>query len=59
MRMHMLKLGTMKAPLAKSTWKYWKGTRSKEFIDWFENEIYGDEGFDEGFEKEIIPNVRR
>ena len=59
MRMHMLKLGTMKAPLAKSTWKYWKGTRSKEFIDWFENEIYGDEGFDEGFEKDIIPNVRR
>ena len=55
----MLKLGTMKAPLAKSTWKYWKGTRSKEFIDWFENEIYGDEGFDEGFDKDIIPNVRR
>ena len=24
MRMHMLKLGTMKAPIAQSTWKYWK-----------------------------------
>ena len=23
MRMHMLKLGTMKAPIAQSTWKYW------------------------------------
>ena len=29
MRMHMLKLGTMKAPIAQSTWKYWKGLNQK------------------------------
>ena len=60
MRMHMLKLGTMKAPIAQSSWKYWKGIRSKEFIDWFESEIYGDSSaFDEGYQEEVIPNVRR
>ena len=30
MRMHMLKLGTMKAPIAQSTWRYWRGIRSIE-----------------------------
>ena len=60
MRMHMLKLGTMKAPIAQSSWKYWKGIRSKEFIDWFESEIYGDSSaFNEGYQEEVIPNVRR
>ncbi len=60
MRMHMLKLGTMKAPIAQSTWKYWRGIKSKEFVEWFETEIYGDrETFKEGYQEEIIPNVRR
>ena len=60
MRIHMLKLGTMKAPIAQSSWKYWKGIKSKEFIDWFESEIYGDSSaFDEGYQEEVIPNVRR
>ena len=60
MRMHMLKLGTMKAPIAKSTWKYWRGIKSKEFVEWFETEIYGDRAtFKEGYQEEIIPNVRR
>ena len=60
MRMHMLKLGTMKAPIAQSTWKYWRGIKSKEFVEWFESEIYGDrETFKEGYQEEIIPNVRR
>ena len=60
MRMHMLKLGTMKAPIAQSTWKYWKGIKSIEFIEWFETEIYGNRGtFKEGYQEEIIPNVRR
>ena len=60
MRMHMLKLGTMKAPIAQSTWKYWKGIKSKEFVEWFETEIYGDRAtFKEGYQEEIIPNVRR
>ena len=60
MRMHMLKLGTMKAPIAQSTWKYWSGIKSKEFVEWFETEIYGDRAtFKEGYQEEIIPNVRR
>jgi hypothetical protein len=60
MRMHMLKLGTMKAPIAKSTWKYWRGIKSKEFVEWFETEIYGNRvTFNEGYQEEIIPNVRR
>ena len=60
MRMHMLKLGTMKAPIALSTWKYWRGIKSKEFVEWFETEIYGDRAtFKEGYQEEIIPNVRR
>ena len=60
MRMHMLKLGTMKAPIAQSTWKYWRGIKSKEFVEWFETEIYGDRTtFKEGYQEEIIPNVRR
>ncbi len=60
MRMHMLKLGTMKAPIAQSTWKYWRGIKSKEFVKWFETEIYGDRAtFKEGYQEEIIPNVRR
>ena len=60
MRMHMLKLGTMKAPIAQSTWKYWRGIKSKAFVEWFETEIYGDRAtFKEGYQEEIIPNVRR
>ena len=60
MRMHILKLGTMKAPIAQSTWKYWRGIKSKEFVEWFETEIYGDQAtFKEGYQEEIIPNVRR
>ena len=60
MRMHMLKLGTMKAPIAKTSWNYWKGIRSKEFIEWFEREIYGeDAAFLEGYQEDVIPNVRR
>ena len=60
MRMHMLKLGTMKAPIAMSTWKYWRGIKSTKFVEWFEAEIYGDrETFKEGYQEEIIPNVRR
>ena len=60
MRMHMLKLGTMKVPIAQSTWKYWRGIKSKEFVEWFETEIYGDRAtFKEGYQEEIIPNVRR
>ena len=42
MRIHMLKLGTMKTDIAKMTWNYWKSTRDNQLIEWFEREIYGD-----------------
>ena len=59
MRMHMLKLGTMKTEIAKVTWNYWKKTRNQDFIDWFEREIYDEVVSEEGFDKNIISNVRR
>ena len=60
MRIHMLKLGTMKAPIARRLWDYWKDTRSIEFIEWFEKEIYGDDELStEDFGKSALPNLRR
>ena len=59
MRIHMLKLGTMKTDIAKMTWNYWKSTRDNQFIEWFEKEIYGDNTNFNGFEENIISNVRR
>ena len=41
-RMRTLKLGVMKTPIARGVWQQWKGNRSQEFIEWFENEIYPD-----------------
>ena len=59
MRIHMLKLGTMKTDIAKMTWNYWKSTRDNQFIEWFESEIYGDIANNEVFDENIISNVRR
>ena len=44
-RMNALKFGTMKTDKARSAWDFWKTTRDQEFIDWFESEIYGEDGF--------------
>ncbi len=55
----MLKLGTMKTDIAKMTWNYWKSTKDNEFIEWFEKEIYGDNTNINGFEENIISNVKR
>ena len=43
-RVNTLKLGVMKTDNAKAVWSYWKHNRSQEFIDWFEEAIYGEEG---------------
>ncbi len=59
MRIHMLKLGTMKTEIAKTTWNYWKGTRDQKFIEWFDGEIYGNDESNEGFDETILSNVRR
>lgn len=42
-RMNTLKLGVMKTKNAKLVWSYWKWNRTKDFVEWFENEIYGEE----------------
>ena len=42
MRMHMLKLGTMKAPVAKMIWLHWQKIFMPDFVAWFEAEMYGD-----------------
>jgi hypothetical protein len=39
-RMHTLKLGVMKTANAKNVWRYWKLNRDREFVEWFEKEIY-------------------
>ena len=59
MRIHMLKLGTMKTDIAKMTWNYWKSTRDNQFVEWFESEIYGDIANNAVFDENIISNVRR
>ena len=53
-RMNTLKFGVMKTPVAKGTWASWKTTRDKKFVEWFEREIYGDEGLNiDDFKSEI------
>ena len=39
-RMHTLKLGVMKTANGKNVWRYWKLNRDREFVEWFEKEIY-------------------
>ena len=42
-----------------TAWECPPGSRG-EFIEWFEAEIYSDsESFNEGYQEEVIPNVRR
>ena len=44
----------MKTPVAKGTWASWKTTRDEKFVEWFEREIYGDEGLNiDDFKSEI------
>ena len=45
-RINTLKLGVMKTKNAKLVWSYWKWNRTKEFVKWFEKEVYGDEEAD-------------
>ena len=42
-RMNALKLGTMKTPLARGVWDFWKVTRDTDFIEWFEDEMFSGE----------------
>ena len=42
-RINALRLGVMKTEAGISVWNYMKSTRSKKFIEWFEEEIYQNE----------------
>ena len=53
-RINTLNLGVMKTKNAKLVWSYWKWNRTKEFVKWFENEVYGDEAADKLSAEEII-----
>ena len=53
-RINTLKLGVMKTKNAKLVWSYWKWNRTKEFVKWFEKEVYGDEEADKLSAEEII-----
>ena len=41
MRMHLIKSGIMKTRMGKPTWEFWKKERDKEFVVWFEKEVFG------------------
>ena len=40
MRMNLLKSGIMKLDQAKMLWNLWKPTRSMQFSQWFESEVF-------------------
>ena len=49
MRMNLLRTGMMKLPQGKMLWNLWKPTRTQDFVEWFEHEIFQGEdlqGFD-------------
>jgi len=41
MRMHFIKSGIMKTRMGKPTWEFWKKERDQDFIEWFEQEVFG------------------
>jgi|TARA_Y100000994_G_scaffold77007_1_gene63602 hypothetical protein len=42
-RMHLIKSGIMETKMGIPTWNFWKQSRSEEFVNWFENEVFGRE----------------
>tara|TARA_B100001175_G_C19262552_1_gene520170 strand:+ start:68 stop:610 length:543 start_codon:yes stop_codon:yes gene_type:complete len=41
MRVTLLKTGLMKTKMGEPTWRIWKEARDPEFVEWFENEFFG------------------
>ena len=39
----MLRTGIFRSPLGLRAWNFWKTTRNKEFVDWFEQNIIDQE----------------
>jgi len=42
-RVHVLRTGIFRSPLGLRAWNFWKTTREKEFVDWFEQNIIDQE----------------
>jgi len=38
-RVHVLRTGIFRSPLGLRAWNFWKTTREKKFVDWFEQNI--------------------
>ena len=41
MRIHLIKSGIMETKMGIPTWNFWKQGRDKEFIEWFEIQVFG------------------
>ncbi|HCC45392.1 MAG: hypothetical protein CMP89_12865 [Gammaproteobacteria bacterium] len=57
-RMRTLKFGVMKTTNARMVWGSWKLNRDSEFVEWFEEEIYGGESIMEVSENEEEQRLR-
>ena len=45
-RVHVLRTGIFRSPLGLRAWNFWKSTRDKEFVDWFEQNIIDQEALE-------------
>ena len=43
LRVHVLRTGIFRSPLGLRAWDFWKTTREKKFVEWFEKNIIGQE----------------
>ena len=41
-RMHLIKSGIMETKMGIPTWNFWKQSRDKEFVEWFEKDVFGE-----------------
>ncbi len=41
MRVHLINSGIMETKMGVPTWNFWKQGRDKDFIEWFETQVFG------------------
>jgi len=42
MRIHLIKSGIMETKMGMPTWNFWKQSRDREFVEWFEKQVFGE-----------------
>lgn len=52
-RVHTLRTGIFRSPIGLRAWDFWKVTREKEFVEWFENNI-----IDQKAVKELVKEMK-